>query len=76
MALGMSGIAPAHASTSPVWSLVRSKDLLVPRDGLAGVSCLAARPCVGVGQAVGRAGGAVPLIKHWNGHAWPPAATQ
>jgi len=70
VAVGMLGISPAGASTSPAWSLVRSPNAMAQQDRLAGVSCPTASSCVAVGQSVNRAGARVPLVKSWNGRRW------
>ena len=67
--------APASAtlagvSSAPAWSLVPSRNAMIPIDALAGVSCPTARRCVAVGQAAGPAGNFRPLVKSWNSHAW------
>ncbi len=67
--------APASAtlagvSSAPAWSLVPSRNAMIPIDALAGVSCPTARRCVAVGQAAGPAGNFGPLVKSWNSHTW------
>src|SRR6266545_4924245 len=56
VAVGMLGISPAGASTSPAWSLVRSPNAMAQPDRLAGVSCPTASSWVAVAQSVNRAG--------------------
>ncbi len=70
VAVGMLGISPAGASTSPAWSLVRSPNAMAQQDRLAGVSCPTASSWVAVAQSVNRAGARVPLVKSWNGRRW------
>lgn len=63
------GGSPPAAGTA-AWSVVPSANTTAPADQLAGVSCVTASLCTGVGYRISSSGKQLPLAQRWNGHTW------